>query len=393
MMDKRQLRTWADIDLDALAHNYRAIQAAVPEGCRVLGPVKANAYGHGMIPVAQKLQQLGASMLAVACVSEGEELRKMGIHIPILCLGHTPIELGEELLHWDITQTVDDYPTAKALSDLAQRGGKKLKVHIKLDTGMGRLGFRWEDENNGAVLQDMVRVCHLPGLMVGGMFTHFAAADGDEAYTMAQFTRFLSAKAALEQEKITLKIYHCGASAAVLHYPCTCLDMVRPGLALYGHYPDQNCSNSAVINLKPVMTLKSRIATVRTMPNGASVSYGCTAHLKRDTRLAVLPIGYGDGLPRNLSNQLEVLIQGKLCPVVGNICMDMCMVDVTDLPEVKAGEVATIYGPELTDRAAQLANTISYELLCRIAPRVPRIYWENGVKVQKDFLLTAESSM
>ena len=380
MTDRREMRTWAEINLDALAHNYHALRAMLPQGCGFVGLVKANAYGHGAVPVAGKLEQLGADMLAVACVDEGEQLRRAGIGLPILCLGQTPPELGEELLQWDITQTVEDLETARKLSETALAAGKKLKIHLKLDTGMGRLGFRWEDEGNDAVADDMARVCALPGLEAEGMFTHFAAADGDEGYTMAQLSKFQAARAALEKRGVRLKIYHCGASSAVLHYPCTYLDMVRPGIALYGYYTDEESRRADRPGLIPVMTLKSRIAAVRAMPAGASVSYGCTARLERDSRLAVLPLGYGDGLPRVLSNQLKVMIRGKACPIVGRICMDMCMADVTDLPDVRAGEVATVYGPGLTDEAARLAGTISYELLCHVAPRVPRVYWENGAR-------------
>ncbi len=381
MLDKRELRTWAEIDLDALEHNYHALRAMLPQGCRFTGLVKADAYGHGAIPVAKKLERLGADMLAVACVDEGEELRRAGIALPILCLGQTPLELGEDLIRLDITQGLEDLETARELSRLAQSLGKNLKVHIKVDTGMGRLGFRWEDGDNTAVADQMAALCALPGLEVEGMFTHFAAADGDEAYTMAQFTRFLDAKKALEERGVHLKIYHCGASSAVLHYPCTYLDMVRPGIVLYGYYTDEESRGLDGPGLVPVMRLKSRVAAVREMPAGAKVSYGCTATLERPSRLAVLPVGYGDGLPRVLSNQLKVRIQGKLCPIVGRICMDMCMVDVTDLPQVKAGDVADIYGEGLTDEAARLADTIPYELLCHVTSRVPRIYWEHGKKM------------
>ncbi len=381
MLDKRELRTWAEIDLDALEHNYHALRAMLPQGCRFAGLVKADAYGHGAVPVARKLEQLGADVLAVACVAEGEELRRAGITLPILCLGQTPLELGEDLIRLDITQGLEDLETARELSRLAQCLRKTLKVHIKVDTGMGRLGFRWEDGDNTAVADQMAALCALPGLEVEGMFTHFAAADGDEAYTMAQFTRFLDAKKALEERGIHLKIYHCGASSAVLHYPCTYLDMVRPGIVLYGYYTDEESRGLDGPGLVPVMRLKSRVAAVREMPAGAKVSYGCTATLERPSRLAVLPVGYGDGLPRVLSNQLKVRIQGKLCPIVGRICMDMCMADVTDLPQVKAGDVADIYGEGLTDEAARLADTIPYELLCHVTSRVPRIYWEHGKKM------------
>jgi len=381
MIDKREARTWAEIDMDALEHNYRSLRAMLPRSCKFLGLVKADAYGHGAVPVARKLEQLGADMLAVACASEGEELRRAGIQLPILCLGQTVPQLAQELFQWDITQTVEDLETGRALSQAAMAAGKTLTIHVKLDTGMGRLGFRWGDGDEDAVADEIAALCALPGLRAQGLFTHFAAADGDEAYTMEQLTRFLDAKAALESRGIAFEIYHCGSSAAVLHYPCTHMDMARPGIALYGYYPDEAARGLDGPGLVPVMTVKSRITAVRAMPAGAKVSYGCTATLERDSRVAVLPIGYGDGLPRSLSNKLQVQIRGRACPILGRICMDMCMADVTDLPQVRAGEVAAIYGPGLTDRAAEQAGTISYELLSALSPRVPRIYWAGGAKI------------
>ena len=381
MKDRREARTWAEIDLDALAHNYYTLRALLPPECRFLAPVKANGYGHGAVPVAGKLERLGADMLSVACVDEGAELRRAGIRTPILCMGVTPAQLTGELLDLDITQTVEDLESGEALSRQAQRLGRKLRVHLKVDTGMGRLGVYWGDGDHTAAVRELLQLCRLPGLEVEGMFTHFAVADSDEAYTRRQLDRFLEARAALEEQGISLKICHCAASSAVLHYPCTHMDMVRPGIALYGYYPDPEGDRDSCPPLKPVMRLYSRISAVRSMPAGARISYGGTAVLKRDSRLAVLPIGYGDGLPRVLSNRMQVLIGDKLCPVVGRVCMDMCMADVTDLPQVRAGDVAQIYGDGLTDRAAAQADTISYELLCRVAPRVPRIYWENGVRL------------
>ena len=381
MTDRREVRTWAAIDLDALTNNYRLLRDLLPEGCRLLAPVKANGYGHGAVPVAKKLEALGADMLSVACVEEGEELRRAGVRMPILCMGVTPAQLTGELLEFDITQTVGDLEAGVALSREAVRLGRKLRVHLKVDTGMGRLGIYWGDGDNSAAAQALIRLCELPGLEVEGMFTHFGMADSDPLYTMDQMDRFLAARAAVEEAGFSLKICHCAASSAVLHYPRTHMDMVRPGIALYGHYPDPERDGAEVPGLRPVMTLYSRICAVRPMPAGSRISYGGTAVLERDSRLAVLPIGYGDGLPRVLSNKLQVRIGGRLCPVVGRVCMDMCMVDVTDLPQAEVGEVAEIYGPGLTDRAAAQAGTISYELLCHVAPRVPRVYWEAGKRL------------
>ena len=378
MTDKRTVRTWAEVDLDALAHNYRLLRGLAPDS-RFLGVVKADAYGHGAVPVAKKLESLGADMLAVACLAdEAVDLRRVGITLPILCLGQTPVEYASDLLEYNITQTVGDLETGKALSEAAVKAGKKLKIHVKVDTGMGRLGFMWREGSQGETVEQIRQLCALPGLRAEGLFTHFANADGSEAYTKNQCARIYDVFGELWERGLhQFKIYHCAASAAVLNYSWTkvYMNMIRPGIALYGYVPDPSVEDPG---LKPVMTVKSRIAVVRDLPAGAKISYGCTATLERDSKVAVLPMGYGDGLPRVLSNKLEVLIGDKLCPVLGRICMDMCMVDVTDAPGVKAGDVATVYGPGLTDWAAQLAGTIPYELLCQLTPRVPRLYLEQG---------------
>ena len=380
MTDIRQMRTWAEIDLDALAHNYHTLRALAPWGCKFLGLVKADAYGHGAPMIGRKLQELGADMLAVACAAEAEELRRAGITLPILCLGRTPVELTGLLLEHDVTQTVEDLDTGRALSQAAQAAGKTLKIHVKLDTGMSRLGFLWrKDGDNTAVLDDIRALCALPGLEAEGMFTHFADADGSEDYTMEQLTSYLDARDALEKRGISFAVCHCGASAAVLNYPCTYLDMVRPGILLYGYHPASGLEGLDGDGLRPVMTLKSRVTAVRQIPAGTPVSYGRTVCVERDTRLAVLPIGYGDGFSRAFSDKAQVIIRGTRCKVVGRVCMDMCMVDVTDLPQVTPGDVAVIYGQDgLMERASQLAGTIPYELLCNVNPRVPRVYLDSG---------------
>lgn len=370
------MRTWAEIDLDALAHNYLALKALIPKECKFLAPVKADAYGHGIVPVSRKLEALGCDMLAVACVTEAIELRQAGVQAPILCLGSTLPEYIHLSVHNDVTQAVGDLESARALSDSALAAGLTAQVHIKLDTGMSRLGFFWgRDGENAGVLDELCEVFSLPGLVVSGMFTHFSDADGSEEYTMEQFTRFLDARDALAARGHTVPLLHCAASAATIAFPCTHMDMVRPGIALYGYYPDESLEDMVDEGLRPVMQVKSRIVAVRELPKDTCVSYGRTATLTRDSRLAVIPMGYGDGLPRLLSNQMSFLIHNKPCPIVGRVCMDMCMVDVTDVPEVRPGDVATIYGGELALRAAKLTGTIVYELLCDVSPRVPRVYF------------------
>ena len=384
MTDIRTARAWAEVNLDALARNYRLLRGLAP-GAKFLGLVKADAYGHGAVPVARKLQALGADMLAVACLAEAVQLRLAGLTLPVLCLGQTPPELAGLLLEYGVTQTVGDLETGRALSAAAVQAGKTLNIHVKVDTGMGRLGFVYYQDGDEAALEragrEIQALCALPGLEAEGIFTHFADADGSEAYTSNQYDRIQDVIGELWDRGLhPFQIYHCAASAAVLNYPWTQnhMNMIRPGIALYGCMPGPGMENPG---LEPVMTLKSRVAVVRDLPAGAKISYGRAATLERDSKIAVLPLGYGDGLPRALSNQLEVLIGDRLCPVLGRICMDMCMVDVTDAPGVKAGDVAAVYGPGLTEKAAWLAGTIPYELLCQLTPRIPRLYLENGAEI------------
>ena len=373
-MKQTQTRTWTEIDLSNLEHNYRALRAMLPQGCRFLGVVKADAYGHGAVQVARRLETLGAEYLAVACLDEALELRQAGITTPILILGYTPTERAEALLDNGITQTVYDVEMARALSDAAAAAGKTLKIHVKADTGMSRLGWLCGGEDQSAAAEAIAQVCALPGLEAEGIYTHFANADGDEDYTMLQFTRFLDLLEALKERGITFAIRHCAASAAALKFPCTHLDMVRPGIALYGHYPDPSCEGLDGPGLRPVMTLKTRVASVKAVPAGTPVSYGCTHVLDRETKLAALTIGYADGLPRLCSDKLEVLIGGQRAPVVGRICMDMCMADVTGL-DVAPGDEVEVFGEHLPiEDVAALAGTIQYELLCAVSPRVHRAY-------------------
>lgn len=374
MMKLEQTRTWAEINLGNLEHNYRALRACAPDS-RFLGVVKANAYGHGAVPVAKKLEELGADCLAVACLAEAVELREAGIRMPIMILGATPPEFAREVVNGDFTQAVFTMELAKALSDAAGKLGKTARVHIKLDTGMSRLGLLAHDP--AAAAAEVAALCELPHLKYEGIFTHFANADGDEDYTMLQFTRFLDTLDELEKRyNRTFEIRHCAASAAVLNYPCTHLDMVRPGIALYGHYPDPSCEGLDGPGLLPVMTLKSRVAAVRDLPEDTPVSYGCTARFAGGGgKVAVVPIGYADGLHRALSNEGSFWLGGQPRPIMGRVCMDMCMVGLDEGAEVKPGDVAEIFGENLpVERHGQLAGTVQYELLCAVSPRVPRIY-------------------
>ena len=374
MMERETSRAWAEISRSALEHNYRAIRSHLPAGCRFLGIVKADAYGHGAVRVSRALSDFGCDMLAVACLAEGEELRAAGIDLPILILGPTLPQLAERVVAAGLTQAVGEPVLARALSDAAGRLGRPALVHVKLDTGMSRSGILARQADRAA--DEAAAICALPHLEVGGVFTHFAAADADEDYTMTQFTRFLEALDAAERRHhLTFPIRHCAASSAVLNYPCTHLDMVRPGIALYGHYPAPSCRDNSPVELEPVMSLYARVAAVRHVPAGTPIGYGCTHVVDRDSRIATLSIGYADGLLRTLSDRLTVGLAGGRAPVLGLLCMDMCMADVTDLDGVSVGDAACIFGPSVPlEEVSALAGTIHYELLCAVAPRVERVW-------------------
>lgn len=377
-MDAQMKRTWAEIDFDKLAHNYHALRGLAPAGTKYLGLVKADAYGHGAVPVAKKLEELGADYLGVACLDEAIEVREAGVKTPILILGCTSSIYAAELVKYNITQACYDLEYAKELSAGAQQAGGTITVHIQCDTGMTRLGFMCHEDTIEKSASEIIEAVKLPGLKAEGIFTHFSDSDGSEEYTMLQFGRFQDIIQRVRDLGYEFEIRHCANSAATLLYPATYLDMIRPGIVQFGHFPDAKMDH-ALCDLVPVLELKSRVATVRDVPANTPVSYGRTNTLTRPSRLAVIPVGYGDGFCRGFSNKLTVLINGKKLPIVGRICMDMCMVDVTDAPDVKEGDVAILYGSDGTndqpvEAGAEIMNTISYELLCVLTKRIPRIY-------------------
>lgn len=377
-MDAQMKRTWAEVDFEKLAHNYHALRGLAPEGTKYLGLVKADAYGHGAVPVAKKLEELGADYLGVACLDEAIEVREAGVKTPILILGCTSSIYAAELVKYQITQACYDLEYAKELSAGAQKAGGTITVHIQCDTGMTRLGFMCHEETMEKSANEIIEAVKLPGLKAEGIFTHFSDSDGSEEYTMLQFGRFQDIIQRVRDLGYEFEIRHCANSAATLLYPATYLDMIRPGIVQFGHFPDAKMDH-ALCDLVPVLELKSRVATVRDVPANTPVSYGRTNTLTRPSRLAIIPVGYGDGFCRGFSNKLTVLINGKKLPIVGRICMDMCMVDVTDAPDVKEGDVAILYGSDGTndqpvEAGAEIMNTISYELLCVLTKRIPRIY-------------------
>ena len=367
-------RTWAEVSMDRLAHNYRNLRALAPYGTKFLGLVKADAYGHGAVPVGKKLEELGADYLGVACLDEAIELREAGIQCPIMILGCTPTFYASDLVKYNITQACYDLQCAKELSAEAVKAGGEITIHIQCDTGMTRLGFLCHEETMERSAQEIYEAVNLPGLKAEGIFTHFSDSDGSEEYTMKQFGRFLDIIEKVKELGYEFAIRHCANSAATLLYPATYLDMIRPGIVLFGHLPDAGMDPD-LCDLVPVLELKSRVATVRTVPAGTPVSYGRTNTTQRETKLAVIPVGYGDGYCRGFSNKITVMINGQKAPVFGRICMDMCMVDVTDIPDVKEGDTAILYGDgQPVEAGAGIMNTISYELLCVLTKRIRRVY-------------------
>ena len=372
-------RTWASVDLDALAHNYHAITGHIPGNCKFLGVMKADAYGHGAVPVSHALVELGAAYLAVSNLEEAVQLRRGGIRAPILILGYTPPMYAENMIYLDLTQEVHSLEYARELNDALGGTNFILNAHLKLDTGMTRIGFTAYGPE--AALEEMVEAANLPHLHVEGAFMHFCVADSrdpaDEAFTRLQYRRFTQALDYLESRGIRPEIRHCCNSGATLLYPEYAMDMVRPGIMTYGVYPSEDTRD--VLPLKPMLSLCTTVSQFREIPAGVDVSYGRTYTTPTDRKLAVLSIGYADGLLRSLSGRAQFLLRGKLVPVVGRICMDMCMVDVTDVPDVQVGDEVTIIGEERPcDILARQLDTISYEVLCGISKRIPRIYLQNG---------------
>ncbi len=365
-------RTWAEIYLDRLAENYRRLRAIAPHS-RFAGLVKANAYGHGALPVARKLEELGADYLLVACLDEALELRQGGVRMPILILGYTPSGCLPDLLREDLTQTVYDPEQAVELSRRALMLGGRLRCHLKADTGMSRLGVFCNEATLDTAADTLAAMARLPGLEAEGLFMHFADADTSPAYSATQIARFRGLLDRLAARGVTFPIRHCCAGAATLNYPEMHLDMIRPGILLFGHSPDHACDGKMA--LSPVMELKSRVASVKRLPAGTSVSYGCTYTLERESVVAAVPVGYADGLFRLLSNRQEMLVHGRRARQIGRVCMDMCMLDVTGIPDVRVGDVVTVFGDGIPlEEKADTLGTITYELLCAVSPRVKRVY-------------------
>lgn len=376
-------RCWAQIDLGALRHNFKLVQQAAP-GTSVMAVVKADAYGHGDVAVAQLLSGEGVHSFAVSGLEEALRLRRAGITKPILILGYTSACAAQELAANRLLQTVYSLEYAHALSEEAVRQDVTVGVHIKLDTGMGRLGFAVRDDMETAV-SEAAQACALSGLRVEGAFTHFSVADSavpeDCDYTQRQHSYFTQALDLLAARGIKPEMVHCCNSAGTFVYPTFQHDAVRAGIILYGENPSDEVT---LEGLRPALCVKAAVSMVKEIPAGDAESYGRAFISERPMRIATLAVGYADGYPRALSNRGVVSLHGKPARVVGRVCMDQIMVDVTDIPQVRMGDVAIVCGGEAADsidNMAAMTQTIPYEILCDIGRRVPRVYAENGKEV------------
>lgn len=379
-------RTWAEIDLDAVANNFAEVREATHPGAAVCCVVKADAYGHGAVRMAKELENLGADCFAVSNLEEALQLRLAGISRPVIVLGFTPAEEAAKLAENDISQCVYSSEYAEELSKFAVAAGVTVKIHIKIDTGMSRLGFYFQDINRDEpAVQEILSACALPNLYPEGIFTHFAVSDGGkdgDAFTMRQFGCFKEMIETLLREGVSFDARHCANSAAVFDYPLSHMDMVRAGIVLYGLMPSGELRNRP--NLQPVLSLKSVVSHVKTLKAGATVSYGRAFTAESEIKTATVPVGYADGYPRRLGEGgAEVLIHGKRCPIIGRVCMDQLMVDVSSLDDVKIGDVVTLIGRDgdeiiTADELAEREGTINYEVVCGLSKRVPRVYIKGG---------------
>lgn len=361
---------WAEINLSAIRDNIRKIKGLLRPETKFCAVVKADGYGHGAVLVARAALQEGADYLAVALMSEALELRQAGIAAPILILGYTPPEQARLAVDYDITQTVYTPAMIRALSQAATAVGKKAKVHIKVDTGMGRIGVKPEETVDFAVF---INSC--PGIDLEGIFSHFAVADSlDKTYTRRQYDLFGQALAGLDKKGIVIPIRHIANSAAILDLSDMQLDMVRAGIILYGLLPSEEVQ--PVISLEPAMKFKAQISHIKRVSSGAAISYGRTFITDRPSVIATLPVGYADGWTRLMAGKASVLLHKKRAPLVGRVCMDQCMIDVTDIPEAAPGDEVLLFGgAELpVEEVAAHMGTINYEVVCMVSKRVPRQY-------------------
>lgn len=367
-------RVCAQIDLAAVQKNIEVIRASIRKESKLMVVLKADGYGHGAVPIAKRIDDI-ADAYGVAIVEEAVELREVGIQKPILILGYTASHLYDKLIQYDITQTIFQYETAYELNEVAKKAGKTVRIHIKLDTGMSRIGFSATEQS----IEEIVKISKLSNLSMEGIFTHFAKADEiDKGATTLQYQRFMEMLEQLEQRGVRFAIRHASNTAAIIDLPEYNLDMVRCGIGTYGMYPSVDVQKNRVV-LTPAMELKTHISYVKELPKGVGISYNGTYVTERPMRVATIPVGYGDGYPRLLSSKGRVLIHGKSAPILGRICMDQFMVDVSDIPQVKQNDDVTLMGRDgyeciPAEEIAGYAGTLNYEIVCEVGKRIPRVY-------------------
>lgn len=370
------MRVWKEIKLDAVKNNVKNIRGLLKDGTRLLAVIKADAYGHGAVEVAKSLLfDGGADYFGVATYGEAEQLRRAGINTPVLILGAVFGDEYAELVKDNITLTVFDFDTAKKLSDTAKKLGKTAKIHIKIDTGMARIGFLPSED----AVEEIIKISKLDGIEIEGMFSHFAKADeADKMPTRVQFEKFMFIKNELLKKGIKIPICHICNSAGIIDFPEYHLDMVRSGIITYGYYPSDFVNKDA-LKLESAMSFKSRVVHIKTVEAGTNVSYGGTFTAKEKMKIATVSAGYADGYNRLLSNKADVIINGERCRVLGRVCMDQLMVDATHLKNINLGDEVILFGKSgnntvTVEETAEIIGTINYEVLCSLSKRVPGVY-------------------
>ena len=373
-------RVKALISLDAVEYNFEQMKKNIKEGTKIVAVIKADAYGHGAVPIAKMIQEYDYIWgFATATAQEALQLRRAGIRKPVLVIGLVFEEYYEKLVENEIRMAVCDYETARKFDEAAKKKGKKGLIHLAVDTGMKRIGFKDDKE----CLEEIRCIYELSDVRIEGLFTHFARADEyDRSPAMVQLKRYLDFAELLEKNGIHIPLHHCSNSAGIIRVPEANMDMVRAGITIYGIYPSDEVEKD-IVKLKPVMELKSHVSYVKDVQPDTEVSYGGTFVTSRPTRMATIPVGYADGYPRQLSGKGWVLIHGKKAPICGRVCMDQFMVDVTEISDVKAGDEVTLLGRDgdefiSADTLGDLSGRFSYEFVCDINKRVPRIYLKDG---------------
>lgn len=378
---KEYYRVQADIHLDRICNNIKRTREIIAEGTKIMAIIKADGYGHGAVPIAKILDPY-VQAYGIAIIEEGIELRNAGITKPILILGYTPKEYCGDLVKYDIMPAVFTYEAAKQISEEAKKQNKVAKIHIKLDTGMSRIGFALTDESVAIIK----KISELENIKIDGCFSHFARADEeDKTFTYTQIERYDQFVEKLENAGIPIPTKHISNSAGIMEVPEANKDMVRSGISTYGLYPSDEVDKGKLF-LEPAMEIKAAVSYVKELEAGIGISYNSTFVTKRKTRVATIPVGYGDGYPRALSSKGRVLIHGKSAPILGRVCMDQFMVDVTDIPDVKAGDVVTLVGREgdeciTVEELSAIEQSFNYEFVCDVGKRIPRVYYYEGEKI------------